>query len=78
LDHYGPTHFYGILINTGAVGKSTAGYRQYKAYMRLFRNVNIDKLKEGAVTTTFGIGLITLIGSIIINTPIRQCKFHII
>jgi hypothetical protein len=46
--------------------------------MRLFRNVNIDKSKEGAVTATFGIGLITLIGSITINTPIRQCKFHII
>jgi hypothetical protein len=46
--------------------------------MRLFGNVNIDKLKEGTVTAIFGIGLTILIGSIIINTPIGQCKFHII
>jgi hypothetical protein len=63
LDCYGPTHFYGILINTGAVGKLIAGYGQYKAYMRLFGNVNIDKSKDGSIT---------------ISTPIRQCKFHII
>jgi hypothetical protein len=80
LDYYGPTHFYSILINIGAAGELTAGYGQYKAYIRLFRKgtVNIDKSKEGAVTATFGIGLIISIGSIIIDTPIRQCEFHII
>jgi hypothetical protein len=80
LDRYGPTRFYGILINTGAAGESTAGYGQYKAYMRLFGKgtVNIDKSKEGAVTATFGIGSTTSIGSTTINTPIRQCEFHII
>jgi hypothetical protein len=46
--------------------------------MRLFGNVNIDKAKEGAVTATFGIGSTTSIGSIMIDTPIGQCKFHII
>jgi hypothetical protein len=72
LDRYGPTHFYGILIDTGAAGESTAGYGQYKAYTRLFGNekVNIDKSKEGAVTATFGIGSTTSIGSIIMNTPL--------
>ena len=71
LDHYGPTQFYGILIDTGAAGKSTAGYGQYEAYMRLFGNININKSKEGAVTAIFGIGSTISIGSILINTPIR-------
>jgi hypothetical protein len=60
------------LINTGAAGKLIAGYGQYEAFIRLFGEgtVDIDKSKEGAVTATFGIGLITLIGSIMIDTPI--------
>ncbi|OXV05485.1 hypothetical protein Egran_06747, partial [Elaphomyces granulatus] len=80
LDRYGPTYFHGIMIDTGAAGKSTAGYGQYQAYKKLFSNdkADIDKSKEGAITATFGIGSTTSIGSVTINTPIGQCEFHVV
>ena len=77
-DRYGPNRFYSIMIDTGAAGKSTAGYRQYQAYQRLFGNIQIDNSKEGAVNATFGIGSTKSVGSITIDTPIGQCEFHIV
>jgi hypothetical protein len=58
------------MIDTEAAGKSTAGYNQYTAYKKLFGETSINTGQEGAVKATFGIGLITLIGSITISTPI--------
>jgi hypothetical protein len=66
------------MIDTGAAGKSTTGYNQYTAYKKLFGKTLIDTGQEGAVKATFGIGLITLIGSIIISTPIGQYEFYIV
>jgi hypothetical protein len=77
-DRYRPGKFHGIIINTGAAGKSTAGYNQYTTYEKLFGETLINTSQEGAVKATFGIGLITSIGSIIISTPISQCEFYII
>jgi hypothetical protein len=69
-DRYRPGEFYGVMINTRAAGKSTAGYNQYTAYKKLFEETLINTGQEGAVKATFGIGLTILIGSIIISTPI--------
>ncbi len=66
------------MIDTGAAGKSTAGYNQYTAYKRLFRKTFIDIGQEGVVTATFGISLTTSISSIIIPIPISKCEFHIV
>jgi hypothetical protein len=66
------------MIDTGAAGKSIAGYNQYTAYEKLFGKTLIDTGQEGAVKATFGIGLTTLVGSITILTPIGQCEFYIV
>jgi hypothetical protein len=66
------------MIDTGAAGKSTAGYNQYTAYEKLFGKTPIDTGQEGAVKATFGIGSTTSVGSITILTPIGQCEFHIV
>jgi hypothetical protein len=58
------------MINTGAAGKSTAGYNQYTAYKKLFEETPINTSQKRAVKATFGIGLTTLIGSITILTLI--------
>ena len=75
---YGPQEFIGIMVDTGAAGKSTAGYGQYQAYSKLFGSTPIDKSHHGAVTATFGIGTTSSVGSITINTPIGTCQFHIV
>ncbi|KHJ31984.1 hypothetical protein EV44_g3858 [Erysiphe necator] len=77
-DRYGPSKFHGIMIDTGAAGKSTAGYNQYLAYCQLFSSIPINESEKGSVNATFGIGSTTSIGSIIIGTPIGECEFHIL
>ncbi|KHJ30399.1 hypothetical protein EV44_g3633 [Erysiphe necator] len=77
-DRYGHSKFHGVMIDTGAAGKSTAGYNQYLAYCRLFSSIPINESEKGAVNATFGIGSTTSIGSIIIGTPIGECEFHIL
>jgi hypothetical protein len=69
-DRYRPGEFHGVIIDTGAAGKSTAGYSQYTAYKKLFGKTLIDTGQEGAVKATFGIGSTTSIGSITILTLI--------
>ena len=76
-DRYGPEQFYGIMVDTGAAGKSTAGYGQYIAYGKVFGKTHIDTGQKGAVKATFGIGSTTSIGSITIPTPISPCEFHV-
>jgi len=46
--HYNDKEFYGIMINTGASNKSTAGFGQYQAYKRLY-DVSLDTMKARAV-----------------------------
>jgi hypothetical protein len=77
-DWYKPGEFHGVIIDTEAAGKSTAGYNQYTAYEKLFGETLINTGQEEAVKTTFGIGLTTLIGSITILTLISQCEFYIV
>jgi hypothetical protein len=77
-DRYRPDEFHGIIIDTGAAGKSTAGYNQYAAYERLFGKTPIKTTQEGGtVKPTFGIGL-TSIGSITVRAPIGEYEFHIV
>ncbi len=45
---YNNKEFYGIMINTGASNKSTAGFGQYQAYKRLY-NTNLNTIKAGTV-----------------------------
>jgi hypothetical protein len=69
--------FYGVMIDTGASRKSTAGYGQYLAYKKV-HDTAINTMTAGAINVQFGIGSTPSIGSIIVNTPVGQAEFHIV
>jgi hypothetical protein len=47
---YTSKEFYGVIINTGASKKSTAGYRQYLVYKNTTTdNTDIDTMQIGAI-----------------------------
>jgi Reverse transcriptase (RNA-dependent DNA polymerase) len=77
---YNSTKFYGVMIDTGASKKSTAGYGQYLACKDSSRHIctEINKATAGAVNVQFGIGSATSIGSVIVDMPIGQVEFHIV
>ena len=53
---YGSGEFYGIIIDTGAAKRSTAGISQFQAFQRLSPGVSINTTSKGKVTVQFGIG----------------------
>jgi hypothetical protein len=67
-NRYKPDEFHGITIDTGAAGKSTAGFNQYAAYERLFGRTLIKTAQEGTVKAKFDIDSTTFIDSITIST----------
>ncbi|SLM34156.1 hypothetical protein LPUS_02861 [Lasallia pustulata] len=69
--------FYGVMIDTGASKRSTAGYGQYLAYKKI-NNIPVDISKAGAVDVQFGIGSTSSISSIIVNMPVGRIEFHIV
>jgi hypothetical protein len=74
---YTPDKFYGVVIDTGASQKSTAGYNQFLAYGKTYPT-NIDTTRAGQVTVQFGIGGTSSIGSVRIQTPIGNVEFHVV
>jgi thymidylate synthase len=74
---YGPSRFYGIMIDTGASERSTVGYDQYLAYTTI-ADAPMDKTSEGEVKIKFGIGSTSSIGSVHMNSPIGTIEFHIV
>src|SRR5579871_1486997 len=74
---YNDKEFYGIMIDTGASNKSTAGFGQFQAYKRIY-NTDLDTTRAGAVHIQFGIGSSSSIGSIKIQTPIGPVEFHVV
>ena len=54
-NRYTSKEFYGVMIDTGASKRSTAGYGQYLAYKKI-NNIPVDISKAGAVHVQFGIG----------------------
>ena len=78
-ERYTPKEFYGVMIDTGASKKSTAGYGQYLAYKATTNeNADIDTTQTGAVNVQFGIGSTASIGSVTVKTPIGLVDFHIV
>ena len=50
IERYTPKEFYGVIIDTNAFKKSTAGYGQYFAYKTTINdNMDIDITQTGAV-----------------------------
>jgi hypothetical protein len=75
---YDSSHFYGIVIDTGASKYSTAGFSQFQALQRTNGDVVLDETTRGRVTVQFGIGSTSSIGSAKVETPVGQVEFHVI
>src|ERR1700722_14820818 len=78
LERYTPKEFYSIIIDIGALKKSTIGYGQYLAYKAINDNMDIDTTQTGAINVQFGIGLIILIGLVKIKTLIGLVDFYMV
>jgi hypothetical protein len=67
------------MIDTSASKKSTAGYGQYLVYKSTTTdNTDINTTQTRVVNVQFGIGLIALIRSVTVKTPIGLVDFHIV
>ena len=77
VSRYSSNRFQGIMIDTGAAKRSTAGYGQFQALQR-DTGIQIDQSTKGKVNIQFGIGTTSSIGSVVIDTPIGQVEFHIV
>ena len=73
---YGSKEFYGVVIDTGAAKRSTAGIHQFQALQRL-TTATLDESSKGKVTVQFGIGTTSSLGSSVVQTPIGDVEFHI-
>ncbi|OXV07800.1 hypothetical protein Egran_04437 [Elaphomyces granulatus] len=78
-ERYTADRFFGIMLDSGAAEKSTAGYNQYLAYTKTFskKEQQLDTSTAGSVHVQFGIGSTPSIGSITIHTPIGYATFHV-
>ena len=79
IERYTPKEFYSVIIDTGALKKSTIGYRQYLIYKATTdNNTDIDITQTGAINVQFGIGLTTLIRLVAVKTLISLVNFYIV
>src|ERR1700722_2074043 len=78
-ERYTSKEFYGVIINIGALKKSTAGYRQYLVYRTTINNnIDINITQTRAVNVQFGISLTALIRLVKVKTLISLVNFHIV
>jgi hypothetical protein len=75
---YTSTVFIGIMINTRASRKSTAGYGQFQALQKADQSVRLDTSTKGQVNIQFGIGNATSIGTADVVSPVGTVRFHIV
>ena len=75
---YSSTEFVGIMIDTGASKKSTAGYGQFQALQMVDPSVTLDISTKGQINVQFGIGTTSSIGSTDITSPIGRVRLHIV
>jgi hypothetical protein len=74
---YDDKKFQGIMIDTGAADKSTVGYGQCKAYMRLAK-ITMDTSTAGQAKFKFGIGIAFSKGTIDVEMPFGTVRFHVV
>jgi hypothetical protein len=74
---YSSKEFYGVVIDTGAAKRSTAGIHQFRALQQL-TTATLDESSKGKLTIQFGIGTISSLGSLVVQTPIGDVEFYII
>jgi hypothetical protein len=69
--------FMGILVDTGAAVRSTAGLNQFQALQRVQR-VPLNTSTAGQAKIMFGIGETSSLGTADVKTPIGTVTFHIV
>lgn len=78
-DRYSAKIFQGVLVDTGAAGKSTAGIEQVKALQRIRKDSIINTSTSGTTRIKgIGVGVFSSIGSIDVETPIGIITFHVV
>jgi hypothetical protein len=70
--------FLGIVVDTGASKKSTAGYSQFRALQQLNLAVELDTSTKGQVIVQFRIRSTSSIGTTNVHTLIGEVQFHIV
>ena len=78
ISRYNSTQFVGIMVDTGASTRSTAGYGQFLAFQQLDPTAQIDTATQGMVEVQFGIGSSSSLGSYVVATPVGKVEFHIV
>jgi len=76
-DRYSSGVFMGIMIDTGAAIRSTAGEGQFQALQRI-QDVRLDRSRAGEANITFGIGQTSSLGTVDVSTPVGQITFHVV
>ena len=75
---YTTDKFIGIMIDTGASKRFTAGYGQFLAFQRLNTNAQLNTTIQGIVNIQFGIKSTSSIRLAKVTTPIGIIKFYIV
>jgi hypothetical protein len=75
---YTSTVFIGIIVDTGASKKSTAGYEQFQALQRIDQTIRLDTLTKGQVSIQFGIGIASSIRTVEVDSLIGKVHFHVV
>lgn len=77
---YDTNVFQGIVVDTGASTKSTAGYDQFQALQQSSpgMELELDTSTRGQVTVQFGVGSASSIGTTSVCTPIGKVQFHVV
>jgi hypothetical protein len=70
--------FLGIVVDTGASKKSTAGYSQFQALQQSNPAMELDTSTKGQVTVQFRIRSTSSIGTTNVHTLIGEVQFHIV
>lgn len=77
VSRYTSSEFLGMMIDTGASKKSTAGYSQFLAYQKMSQ-AELDVTTGGTVSVQFGIDSTTSIGCVMVDMPIGVVEFHVV
>lgn len=67
------------MIDTGASRRSTAGYSQYVAYQKAYSpRYTLDTTNTGGADVQFGLGVTTLVGSVLVDILVGQVRFYVV
>lgn len=75
---YNNSEFKGLLIDSGAATRSTAGIGQFEALQTIDSSVKLDRNAAQSSSFIFGIRKTLSIGTVNLDTPMRQVVFYIV